>query len=143
MEEFLRELAQTDIPVITDGLGDYFKSGFLGQYFSEYPQVNQKILEFAAAHNNCYFVIASGLTDNPDGIHLNAVSQRVFGLRYFEAYDKLKSVLTPLEGEENVINIDSERVLTKTEKMAILENQFAGGHISLEDYQIGMSNINN
>jgi len=49
----------------------------------------------------------------------------------------------PLEGEENAIYIDSGRVLTKTENMTILENQFAGGHISLEDYQLQMSNINN
>lgn len=65
-----------------------------------------------------------GLTPNPDGIHLNAVSQRIFGLRYFEAYNKREHILEPLEGEENAINIDSERPLTKTEKTAILEKNF-------------------
>jgi len=29
---------------------------------------------------------------------LNAVSQRIFGLRYFEAFDKLQHILEPLEG---------------------------------------------
>lgn len=64
-------------------------------------------------------------------------------LGYFEAYDKLQHILAPLEGEKIAIHIDSERVSTKTEKMTILENEFAGGHISLEDYQLQISNINN
>lgn len=143
LEAFRRELGCPDIPVIIGELGDYFANGFLGSYFSECPQVNEELLKFSNTHENCYFVTASGLTPNPDGIHLNAVSQRIFGLRYFEAYDKLQDVLLPLSGEENAINIDSERDLTKTEKMAILENEFAGGHISLEDYQFKMSNIQN
>lgn len=142
IEAFRRELGEPDIPVIIGGIGDYLGSGFLGMYFPEYSEVNQKLLEFSNNHKNCYFVTASGLTPNPDGIHLNAVSQRIFGLRYFEAYDKLQNILEPLEGEENAIHIDSERSLTKTEKMTILENQFAGGHISLEDYQSQMSKIN-
>lgn len=143
VDAFRRELGEPDIPVIIGEIGDYLGSGFLGAYFPEYPKVNEELLEFAKGHKNCYFVTASGLTANPDGIHINAASQRIFGLRYFEAYDKLNHILTPLEGEEDAINIDSERVLTKTEKMAILENKFAGGHISLEDYQVQMSNINN
>ncbi|AFS79792.1 hypothetical protein DUF303 [Gottschalkia acidurici 9a] len=141
-EEFRKQLGEPDIPIIMGGIGDYLGEGFLGEYFPEYSEINQELLQFANTHKNCYFVTASGLTPNPDGIHLNAASQRIFGLRYFEAYDKLKHILAPLEGEENAINIDNERVLTKTEKMTILENQFAGGHISLEEYQLKMSKIN-
>jgi len=143
VESFRLELGEPDIPIIIGEIGDYLGNGFLGSYFSEYQKVNQVLLEFANTNKNCYFVTASGLTANPDGIHLNAVSQRKFGLRYFEAYNKRKHILMPLEGEENAIYIDSKRVLTKTENMTILENQFAGGHISLEDYQLQMSNINN
>lgn len=143
IEAFRRELGESDIPIIIGEIGDYLGSGFLGAHFSEYHKVNQVLLEFANTNKNCYFVTASELTANPDGIHLNAVSQRIFGLRYFEAYDKLQHILEPLKGEENSIYIDSERVSTKIEKMTIVENQFAGGHISLEDYQLQMSNINN
>jgi hypothetical protein len=143
IEAFRRELGEPDIPIIIGEIGDYLGSGFLGAYFSEYHKVNQVLLEFTKTNKNCYFVTASGLTANPDGIHLNAVSQRIFGLRYFEAYDKIQHILEPLKGEENSIYIDSERVLTKTERMTIIENQFAGGHISLEDYQLQMSDINN
>lgn len=143
VDAFRRELGEPDIPIIIGEIGDYLGSGFLSEYFPEYSKVNQVLLEFSKTHKNCYFVTASGLTANPDGIHINAVSQRIFGLRYFEAYDKLQHILAPLDDEENAIHIDSKRVLTKTEKMTILENKFAGGHISLENYQLQMSNINN
>ncbi|MGL5642081.1 MAG: sialate O-acetylesterase, partial [Paraclostridium sp.] len=142
VEAFRKELDEPDIPIIIGEIGDYLAKGFLGAYFPEYAEVNQELLKFANTNKNCYFVTASGLTPNPDGIHLNAVSQRIFGLRYFEAYDKLQNILAPLESEKNAIYIDSERVLTKIEKMTILENQFAGGHIALEDYQLQLSNIN-
>lgn len=142
IEAFRKELDEPDIPIIIGEIGDYLGSGFLGEYFQEYDKVNQALLEFAKDNKSCYFVTASGLRPNPDGIHLNAVSQRIFGLRYFEAYDKLQHILKPVEDEENAINIDKERPLTKIEKITILENQFAGGHISLEEYQLQMSKIN-
>lgn len=142
IEAFRRELSEPDISIIIGEIGDYLGSGFLGEYFSQYHKVNQVLRDFTNTHKNCYFVTALGLTPNPDGIHLNAISQRIFGVRYFEAYDKLQDILAPLEGGENAINIDSERILTKIEKMTILENQFAGGHISLENYQLQLSNIN-
>lgn len=142
LEAFRRELGVPDIPIIIGGIGDYLGSGWLGKYFPEYPEVNQALLEFASNQKNCYFVTASGLTPNPDGVHLNAVSQRIFGLRYFEAYDKLQHILQPLEDEENAIHIDSERPSTKTEKSTLLEAKFARGDISLEDYQLQLSKIN-
>ena len=37
-------------------------------------------------NKNCYFVTGEKLYANPDGIHINAESQRRFGIRYFEAY---------------------------------------------------------
>ncbi|MBK1812806.1 sialate O-acetylesterase [Clostridium sp. YIM B02505] len=142
LEAFRRELDEPNIPIIMGGIGEYLDSGFLGSYFPEHSEVTQVIMEFAKANKNCYFVTASGLTPNPDGIHINAASQRVFGLRYFEAYDKLQHILEPIEGEENAVNIDSDRTLTKTEKLTILEGQFAGGHIPLDDYLKEMSKIN-
>ncbi|PSA98465.1 sialate O-acetylesterase [Bacillus halotolerans] len=135
VEAFRHELCEPDLPIIIGGIGHYLGSGFLGHYFPEHSEVNHELLEFAKKEKNCYFATALGLTPNPDGIHLNAASQRIFGLRYFEAYNKREHILEPLEGEENAINIDSERPLTKTEKTAILEKQFAGGEISLEEYQ--------
>lgn len=139
---FRKELDEPDIPIIIGGMGDYLANGFLGEYFQQYIEINGELLRFSENNNNCYFVTALGLTPNPDGIHINAVSQRIFGLRYFEAYDKHQHILEPVEGEEDAINIDIERTPTKTERMAILENKFAGGNMSLEEYQFQLSEIN-
>jgi len=132
---FRRELNDPDIPVILGGIGDYLGNGSFGQYFPEHSEVNQALLDFSKKEKNCYFVTASGLTANPDGIHFNAVSQRIFGMRYFEAYHQRKHIFEPLKGEENAINIDSDRPLTTNEKNTILEKQFIEGTISFEEYQ--------
>ncbi len=139
VEAFRRELNAPDIPIIIGGMGDYLRNGWLGEYFTEHIEVDQELKKFANTQKNCYFVTATGLTPNPDGIHLNAVSQRIFGVRYFDAYDKLHHVLEPLEGEEDAINIESERTLTKIEKSTLLENKFVRGDMSLEDYKSQMN----
>ena len=139
VEAFRRELNAPDIPIIIGGMGDYLRNGWLGEYFTEHIEVDQELKKFANTQENCYFVTATGLTPNPDGIHLNAVSQRIFGVRYFDAYDKLHHVLEPLEGEEDAINIESERTLTKIEKRMLLENKFVRGDMSLEDYKSQMN----
>jgi hypothetical protein len=141
IEAFRRELFVPDIPLIIGGLGDYLGNGMFGEYFQEYPLVNQELRRFSNTQENCYFVTASGLQANPDGIHMNAVSQRIFGLRYFEAFDNLQHILEPLEGENSAVNIDSERPLSKTERTTLLENKFAKGDLSLEDYQAQLAKI--
>lgn len=135
VDAFRHELCEPDIPIFLGGVGDYLGSGGFDQYFPEHAEVNQALLDFAIREKNCYFVTALGLTPNPDGIHFNAVSQRLLGIRYFEAYDKRKHILESLEDEENAIHIDRDRSLTKTEKTAVLEKQFVEGAISFEAYQ--------
>ncbi len=142
VEAFRRELSVPDIPLIIGGLGDYLVNGMFGEYFQEYPLVNQELENFSNAQENCYFVTASGLQANPDGIHMNAVSQRIFGLRYFEAFDKLQNILEPLKGENSAVNIDSERPLSKAERITLLENKFVKGDLSLEHYQAQLAKIN-
>jgi len=103
----------------------------------------QELENFSNTQENCYFVTASGLQANPDGIHMNAVSQRIFGLRYFEAFDKLQPILMPLKGENSAVTIDSERPLSKAERITLLENMFVKGDLSLEAYQAQLAKINN
>ncbi|MDR3585621.1 MAG: sialate O-acetylesterase [Desulfosporosinus sp.] len=142
VEAFRRELSVPDIPLIMGGLGDYLCSGMFGEYFQEYPLVNKELENFSNTQENCYFVTASALQANPDGIHMNAVSQRIFGLRYFEAFDKLQNILEPLKGENSAVNIDCERPLSKTERITLLENKFVKGDLSLEAYQAQLAKIN-
>ncbi|MBU4438822.1 MAG: sialate O-acetylesterase [Firmicutes bacterium] len=142
VQAFRHELSVSNIPLIIGGLGDYLVNGMFGKYFQEYPLVNQELKKFSNTQKDCYFVTASGLHGNPDGVHLNAVSQRIFGLRYFEAFEKLQHILEPLEGENNAVNIDSERPLSKVERITQLETKFVKGDLSLEDYEAQLAMIN-
>ena len=65
--------------------------------------MNKELLRYANDHNHVYFVTAQELSANPDGIHLNAVSQRKFGVRYYYAYKNKKNVITPLKNEEKLL----------------------------------------
>ena len=97
--------------------------------------INQKLKQFAFEQDNCYFVDAAGLACNPDGIHINAVSQRKFGLRYFEAFFHKQHILGPLTNEDDRVLVLESRTHTKTEKTFLLSMQMALGDISYSDFE--------
>lgn len=142
VETLRRRLNVPDIPVIVGGLGDYLNTGKYGRYFRDYSLINEVLLEFANTQDHCYFVTASDLKANPDNIHFNAKSQRIFGLRYFEAYDKRINILESMKEEISKINQLNNKPLSKTEKTALLGNEFGKGNISLEEYEEQLSKIN-
>lgn len=142
IETLRNELNAPDIPLIIGGLGDFLgKEGF-GKSCTEYELVNQELKQFAFEQNNCYFVTAAGLTSNPDGIHINSVSQRKFGLRYFDAYSNQKHVLEPLNNENELIQAIHARTNTKAEKIYLRSRDFALGKISYEDFTSKVMQIN-
>ncbi|WP_442870354.1 sialate O-acetylesterase [Anaerocolumna sp. AGMB13025] len=131
-------LGAQEVPIILGGLGDFLgKSGF-GQQCTEYNHINELIQKYAFEQANCYFVTAKGLTANPDGIHLNAISQRYFGLRYFEAFHKKTHILSPLSQEQEFLNRLNAREHTKTELMFMKQVDFALGRLSFEGFLSGM-----
>jgi hypothetical protein len=136
------ELNASSIPFIVGGLGNFLSAGRYGAYFTEYNEVNQALQKYADEVPNAYFVTASGLTANADDLHFNAVSLRKFGLRYFESFSKMKSVLEPLSGENELVNIIQDRPLTKAEKIALLGIGFASGKVSLKDYEEKLARLN-
>ena len=131
----LREILDVpDVPFIIGGLGDYLgKKGF-GQYCVEYERINENLQKFALEQAHCYFVSAKDLTANPDGIHLNSLSQRHFGLRYFEAFDKKMHVLAPLSHEAELLDRLIARKNTPNELMFVKHMDFALGKISYEKF---------
>ncbi|CAI8764563.1 sialate O-acetylesterase [Chryseobacterium sp. IT-36CA2] len=129
-----KELNIPEVPLIIGGLGDFLPSGIFGQYFIHYSLVNRELKLFAESHKNCYFVTAKGLAANPDGIHFNAHSQRLLGVRYYQAYRYLKHVLNPLTDENSILDKIYNRTHTKTEKIKLLENEFALGNIDGDEY---------
>lgn len=135
IEALRKELKTPDIPLIIGGLGDFLgKEGF-GKNCTEYNFINQELQKFAFEQDNCFFVTASGLTSNPDGIHIDAISQRKFGLRYFEAFSKKQHVLKPLINENELINHNQARTHTKAEKIYIKSMDLALGKISYDEFE--------
>ena len=143
IDAFRNELNAPDIPIIIGGLGDYLgKEGF-GKNCTEYNLINEELQKFAFEQDNCYFVTASGLTPNPDGIHIDAISQRKFGLRYFEAFSNKKHVLNPLINENELINLIHTRTHTKAEKMYMKIMDLSLGKITYDEFQSQLMEISN
>lgn len=143
IEAIRRELNVPDIPVIIGGLGDFLgKEGF-GKGCTEYHLINQELEKFAFEQDNCYFVTAEALTSNPDGIHMDAISQRKFGLRYFEAFSKKQHVLKPLVNEDELLDLNYSRTHTKSEKIYMQSMDFALGKMSYDEFTYEVTRINN
>jgi len=143
IEALRKELNAPDIPIIIGGLGDFLgKEGF-GKSCTEYNLINQELQKFAFEQDNCYFVTASGLTSNPDGIHIDAISQRKFGLRYFAAFSNRRHVLKPLINENELLTLNHARIYTKAEKIYIKSMDFALGKISYDKFVSLVMQINN
>jgi hypothetical protein len=143
IEALRKELNAPDIPLIIGGLGDFLgKEGF-GKHCTEYDLINQELQKFAFEQDSCYFVTATGLTSNPDGIHIDAISQRKYGLRYFEAFSNKHHVLEPLINENELINLIHSRKYTKSEKIYMKIMDLTLGKISYEDFESQLIQINN
>lgn len=139
IENLREELKSPDVPLIVGGLGNFLgKTGF-GLNCTEYELVNCELLKFANEQVNTYFVTAEGLTPNPDGIHMNAVSQRKFGVRYYEAFSKRENILKPIKNETELLEKCINRPYTKNERMYLAMTDFAMGKMTYEEFckQIG------
>jgi hypothetical protein len=142
VEALRRELDSPHVPLVIGGLGDYLPDGRYGAYFSEYTLANKALHEYAGSVPNCYYVTASGLTANPDQLHFDAASQRKFGIRYFEALHQRKQITEPISDENESLQRIYSRPMSKTEEIALLENKFAGGVISLQDFELQLLKYN-
>lgn len=93
LEVMLTALRKTlgieDVPVLLGGLGSYLdnytKSGHL-----QWRQINEELQKLAQKEPRYGYVSAEGLTPNPDNLHFSAKSLHAFGLRYYEAFQKLE-----------------------------------------------------
>ncbi|MCM3706504.1 MULTISPECIES: sialate O-acetylesterase [Cytobacillus] len=133
------ELNASDIPIIIGELGHYLGQSGFGKTAAEYKQINEILSKVAHSEKNCYFVTSRGLTANPDGIHTDAVSQRKFGLRYYEAFSKQKHVLDSLDLEEEWIEKAAKRELTKNEQIFVESTKFALGEMTFEEFSKAVS----
>lgn len=142
VEALRKELGVPELPIIIGGLGDFLGKAGFGENCTEYNLINEELQKFAFEQDNCYFVTAAGLTSNPDGIHIDAMSQRKFGLRYFEAFSNRQHVLEPLRDEAELINHYTAREYTKSEKLYVKSMDLALGKLSYEEFEYQLTEIN-
>lgn len=134
IESLRKEVNAFEVPLIIGGLGDFLGKNGFGLNCTEYELVNEQLLKFAREQENSCFVTAEGLTPNPDGIHMDAVSQRRFGVRYYEAFVKREHVLKPIENEMELLERCISRPHTKREKMYLAMAEFAAGKMTDEEF---------
>ena len=134
IESLRKELNAFEVPLIIGGLGDFLGKNGFGLNCTEYELVNEQLLKFAREQENSCFVTAEGLTPNPDGIHMDAVSQRRFGVRYYEAFVKREHVLKPIENEMELLERCISGPHTKREKMYLAMAEFAAGKMIDEEF---------
>ncbi|MBO0452109.1 sialate O-acetylesterase [Candidatus Enterococcus murrayae] len=132
---FRQALSLPELPIIVGELPDFLgKSGF-GQSAIEFKEINREIQTVVKGTKNSYLVSAENLASNPDGIHINAESQRQFGIRYYEAFKKRINVAHALGNEDEQLSRIYGRETTTNEKIYLLSRDFALGKL---DYQTFM-----
>ena len=114
MQAFRRDLSLYDVPFVLGGLGT-----FLGKCKDEddpwvkyYPQINIELQKVVERNERTIFVSANGLTGKEDNLHFDAKSLYEFGLRYFEAFEKIKD-LSKIFVEKN----ESDIICSHLEKL--------------------------
>jgi len=135
------ELNAPDIPIIMGELGEYLGESGFGKSAVEYKQVNEVLADVAHSEEHTYLVTSKGMTANPDGIHMDAISQRQFGLRYYEAFLNRTNVVDKVDQEDGWIERTTNRARTKNEEIFVLSTKFANGEIHFEEFSIKMANI--
>ncbi|MFV0559203.1 MAG: sialate O-acetylesterase [Enterococcus sp.] len=136
-----QELGIADLPFIVGELGDYLGKVGFGLSSTEFAQINEAMQEAVMQTPNAYLVSAKGLTANPDGIHIDALSQRKFGLRYYHAFANQKNQETFVSDEDSWVERDAQREPSPNEKMYIQTLEFSKGKSTFEEFSQKMSEI--
>lgn len=139
--ELRSQLDAPHLPLIIGEIGNFLTNGLYGQYFTSYPKVNEELLRYAQSHAHCYYVTAKNLTANEDQLHFDAKSQRILGLRYYEAFAKLQHITTPLLNEKERVEDLYTRPMTENENKLLLQHRFGSGEISQEEFLIKMKTL--
>jgi len=131
------ELGLDQVPLLLGGLPPFLGQRGFGQSAVEFHQIDALIQATATQLPQAAYVTAADLSANPDGIHINAASQRRFGRRYYQAFHDQTSVLAPLANEAQMVTALTERPQTPAEAVYRLSKQFALGEITFETFMAG------
>lgn len=135
MSALRNSLNLPNVPLLVGGLGDYLPGCTAHDYYANAPKVTEKLRHFAETQENCFFVTAKGLSCNPDKLHFDAVSQRIFGLRYFTAFYERRSVEEPLPNEKEFLaGLGNAEDLQPEKSFDFLKKQLDDGKITKQEY---------
>lgn len=141
IQHFRDRLNVPTVPFVMGLLGDYLGREGFGQSATEFAQINAQIIAVATKQSNCYYVTGEQLLANADGIHINAQSQRLLGMRYFVAFSKERDVTVPLPEEAYAEQLLYKHEYTKNEKMYQLVAEFSQNKISFETFGERMTKL--
>ncbi len=141
IDHFRTTLNIHEVPFVLGLLPDFLGKSAFGQSAIEYKEINEALQQTAEEKDNCYYVTAAGLTSNSDAIHINAVSQRRFGMRYYQAFSKCEHVIHPLSAETQADTLLYKQEHTKNEQMYMLVAQFSKNEITYEKFIEGMGEL--
>ena len=140
---FRQELGLLALPIIVGELPNFLgKSGF-GLSATEFKEINQETKKAVSEIDNCYIVSAEKLKANLDGIHISAESQRQFGIRYYEAFDKQMDIQHSLNTEDETLSKIYGRETMKNEKIYLLSRDFALGEITYQTFIERLTEVSN
>ncbi|SCS20183.1 sialate O-acetylesterase [Staphylococcus caeli] len=134
IHHFRTTLNIPETPFVMGLLPDFLGKTAFGQSAIEYEEINAEIKRVAREQDHCYYVTAQGLTSNPDAIHIDAISQRVFGVRYYAAFSNKANVVNPVAEESQIDTVLYKQEYTKNEQMYKLVSQFSKNEISYETF---------
>lgn len=138
---FRNTLKIPEVPFVLGLLPDFLGKSAFGQSAVEYKEINEALQQTAEEKDNCYYVTAEGLTSNSDAIHINAISQRLFGIRYYQAFAKSEHVVHPLPEETQADILLYKQEQTKNEELYMLVAQFSKNEITYENFIKSMKEL--
>ncbi|WP_436953272.1 sialate O-acetylesterase [Staphylococcus shinii] len=141
IDHFRITLKVPEVPFVIGLLPDFLGKSAFGQSAVEYKEINEALQQTAEEKDNCYYVTAEGLTSNPDAIHINAISQRLFGIRYYQAFAKSEHVVHPLPEETQADILLYKQEQTKNEELYMLVAQFSKNEITYEKFIKSMKEL--
>lgn len=130
-----------EVPLLIGELPPFLGQSGFGASAVESKEINEIIWHFSQQATQTYFVSGQDLTANPDGIHIDAHSQRRFGRRYYQAFHDLTHILTPLENEDTLVAALYEKPQTVAEKTYSLSKDFALGKLDFTGFMTGFQAI--
>lgn len=83
-KEFRSAVGQRNLPIVAGELGNYSKKEAL------WMALNRELHNYTKKDKNFAVISAADLDDKGDRVHFNSEGQRMLGLRYAEAYLKIK-----------------------------------------------------